>query len=113
MTEWWEITLVIMGAIITILTVWEKIESRHNKFREPTNSLDTRVSLIEQKMREYDERFSRDLERLDKIEESNKKIQRGVLALLNHALTGNNEEEMQAAQKDLNNFVWGGKTHEL
>lgn len=106
MAEWWEITLVIMGAIITIFTIWEKVESRANKFREPTSAIETRVSLIEQKMTEYELRFKRDKERLDDIEISNKLTLRATLALLNHSLTGNNEEEMSKVKKDLENFIY-------
>ena len=105
MTEWWEITLVIMGGIITIFTVWEKIESRANKFKEPTSAIETRVSLIEQKMNEYEVRFKKDKERLDDIEEINKLTLRATLALLNHSLTGNNEEEMNGVKKDLEKFL--------
>lgn len=106
MGEWWEITLVIMGAIITIFTIWEKVEGRANKFREPTSAIETRVSLIEQKMTEYELRFKRDKERLDDIEISNKLTLRATLALLNHSLTGNNEEEMSKVKKDLENFIY-------
>lgn len=105
MAEWWEITLVIMGAIITIFTIWEKVESRANKFREPTNAIETRVSLIEQKMNDYEIRFKRDKERLDDIEEINKLTLRATLALLNHSLTGNNEDEMNGVKKDLEKFL--------
>lgn len=105
MAEWWEITLVIMGAIITIFTIWEKVESRANKFREPTSAIETRVSLIEQKMTDYEIRFKRDKERLDDIEEINKLTLRATLALLNHSLTGNNEDEMNGVKKDLEKFL--------
>ena len=105
MAEWWEITLVIMGAIITIFTIWEKVESRANKFREPTSAIETRVSLIEQKMNDYEIRFKRDKERLDDIEEINKLTLRATLALLNHSLTGNNEDEMNGVKKDLEKFL--------
>ena len=105
MTEWWEMTLVIMGAIITIFTIWEKVESRANKIKEPTSAIETRVSLIEQKMDDYEIRFKKDKERLDDIEEINKLTLRATLALLNHSLTGNNEDEMNGVKKDLEKFL--------
>lgn len=43
-----------------------------------------------------------------KREHDEKAEQRAILALLNHALTGNNEHEMQTAKDDLNEVVWGG-----
>lgn len=40
-------------------------------------------------------------------ETAEKAEQRAILALLNHALTGNNEHEMETAKDDLNEVVWG------
>lgn len=40
-------------------------------------------------------------------ETAEKAEQRAILALLNHALTGNNEHEMETAKDDLNSVVWG------
>ena len=105
MSEWWEVTLVIMGAIITIFTIWEKVEGRANKFREPTSVIETRVSLIEQKINDYENRLKIDKERLDNIEEINKLTMRATLALLNHSLTGNNEDEMNGVKHDLEKFL--------
>ena len=42
-----------------------------------------------------------------KRERDEKSEQRAILALLNHALTGNNEKEMESAKADLNEVVWG------
>lgn len=40
-------------------------------------------------------------------EMADKAEQRAILALLNHALTGNNEHEMETAKDNLNSVVWG------
>lgn len=44
-----------------------------------------------------------------KREHDEKAEQRAILALLNHAMTGNNEHEMEVAKNDLNEVVWGEK----
>ena len=105
MNEWWQLTLVICGAIITILTVWNMIESRVKAIKEPTTTLASRVAVIESKIEEYEVRFKRDKERLDEIESGNRIMQRCLLALLNHSLNGNNEEEMLDVKKDLEAYL--------
>ena len=113
MSEWMQYTLVICGGIITILTLWNMIEQRVKSTRQPTNNLEERVSLLEKKLEfeikatfvEYDARFGRDKQKIESIEEGNKVTQQTILALLNHAIDGNNEEEMNAARKDLNKYL--------
>ena len=117
MSEWMQYTLVICGGIITVLTVWNMIEQRVNKTRQPTNNLEERVSLLEKKLEfeikatfvEYDARFGRDKTKIESIEEGNKVTQQAILALLNHAIDGNNEEEMKDARKALNKYLVGGR----
>ena len=113
MSEWMQYTLVICGALITILTLWNMVEQRIKSTRQPTNNLEERVSLLEKKLEfeikatfvEYDARFGRDKQKIESIEEGNKVTQQAILALLNHAIDGNNEEEMNAARKDLNKYL--------
>lgn len=48
-----------------------------------------------------------------KREHDEKSEQRAILALLNHAITGNNEAELESAKDDLNKVVWGeGEKHD-
>lgn len=113
MSEWMQYTLVICGGIITILTVWNMVEQRVNKTKEPTNNLEDRVALLERKLEieikasftEYDARFGRDKSRLDSIEEGNRVTQRALLALLEHSIDGNNTEALIDAKKELNDYL--------
>lgn len=113
MNEWWQITLVILGALITIFTVWEKIESRVTKTKEPTTNLEERVSLLEKKLEfeikatfvEYDARFGRDKAKIESIEEGNKVTQKALLGLLKHSIDGNNIEALKKAEEDLSQYL--------
>lgn len=115
MSEWMQYTLVICGGIITILTLWNMVEQRIKSTRMPTSNLEDRVSLLEKKLEfeikatfvEYDARFGRDKQKIESIEEGNKVTQQAILALLNHAIDGNNEEEMIDARKGLNKYLIG------
>lgn len=113
MSEWLAITLAIFGGIITVLTVWNMVEQRVNKTRQPTTNLEERVSLIERKLEfeikatfvEYDARFGRDKTKIESIEEGNRVTQQALLAILEHSIDGNNVDGLIQAKKDLNNYL--------
>ena len=112
MSEWMQYTLVICGGIITILTLWNMVEQRIKSTKMPTDNLEERVSLLEKKMEfeikatfvEYDARFGRDKQKIEAIEDGNRVTQQALLALLNHAIDGNNVDEMNDARKELNKY---------
>lgn len=113
MSEWMQYTLVICGGVITILTLWNMVEQRIKSTRQPTNNLEERVSLLEKKLEfeikatfvEYDARFGRDKQKIEAIEDGNRVTYQALLALLNHTIDGNNEEEMNDARKEINKYL--------
>lgn len=113
MSEWLEITLAICGGLITLMTLWNLIEQRVSKTKEPTNNLEERVNLLERKMdfeikavfERYDTMFGRDKARLDSNEEGIKVILRGLLAMMKHEIDGNHTEELKKASDDLQEYM--------
>jgi hypothetical protein len=99
--------------LVSLLTLWDKVDARKKALNEPTAQLESRVKAIEdrinleysQKFLAYDAHFNRDLKRIEAIEEGNKVTQRALLALLNHAIDGNDVEEIRRASKDLNEYL--------
>lgn len=112
MSEWMSYTLVICGGLITLMTLWKLVEDRVKSTKMPTDNLEERVSLLEKKMEfeikatfvEYDARFGRDKQKIEAIEDGNRVTQQALLALLNHAIDGNNVDEMNDARKELNKY---------
>jgi len=113
MSEWMSYTLVICGGLITLMTLWKLIEERVRSTKMPTNNLEERVSLLEKKIDfeikatfvEYDARFGRDKQKIEAIEDGNRVTYQALLALLNHTIDGNNEEEMNDARKEINKYL--------
>lgn len=113
MKEWVEITLVICGGLITIMTLWNMVEQRIKSTKMPTSNLEERVSLIEKKLEfeikatfaEYDARFGRDKQKIEAIEEGNRVTQKALLALLKHSIDGNNIDALKKAETDLSEFL--------
>lgn len=113
MSEWLEITLAICGGLITLMTLWNLIEQRVSKTKEPTNNLEERVNMLERKIdfeikavfERYDTMFGRDKARLDSNEEGIKVILRGLLAMMKHEIDGNHTEELKKASDDLQEYM--------
>lgn len=113
MSEWLQITLAIMGGLITVMTLWNMIEQRVNKTKEPTSNLDERVSILEKKLEfevkavfeHYDSMFGRDKARLDSNEEGIKVILRGLLAMMKHEIDGNNTDALKKASDELQEYM--------
>jgi hypothetical protein len=113
MSDWLEITLAICGGLITLMTLWNLIEQRVSKTKEPTNNLEERVNLLERKMdfeikavfERYDSMFNKDKARLDSNEEGIRIILKGLLAMMKHEIDGNHTEELQKASDDLQDYI--------
>jgi hypothetical protein len=108
-------SLVVAGVafLVSLLTLWDKVDQRKKILKEPTTALEERVKIIEDKLNleytqrflAYDAHFKQDLKRIEAIEEGNKITQQALLALINHAIDGNDVEEIRNASRDLTNYL--------
>lgn len=113
MTEWWQITLAIIGGTLVFINFFNAVKDLVKSTKQPTSNLEERVSLLEKKLEfeikatfvEYDARFGRDKQKIEAIEDGNRVTYQALLALLNHTIDGNNEEEMNDARKEINKYL--------
>lgn len=110
-----EIYVYFLGTCSFIITVWAVIEifakiveikTRPNKIQDETLAKHT------EKLKEHDKRFQdfeaffqRDKRRLDDINQSNHVTQGAILALLSHALNGNDLDSLRHAKESLENYL--------
>ena len=80
--------LVLIGNVIKIIKGW----------REPHDS-------AESWRRDVDDKLNRDNERLNDMEEGNKVICRGILAMLSHEINGNSNDKLIASQQEITNYL--------
>ncbi|MBP5668852.1 MAG: hypothetical protein J6X14_00905 [Lachnospiraceae bacterium] len=101
--------VVVVAFLLSAFNLWDKIDARISKSKEPTKVLETRIATVEtlvtQRFSSYDDHFAKDLGRIEKIEEGNKVTQQALLALLNHAIDGNDIAEVKKASKDLTDYL--------
>lgn len=111
--------LIILGdKVITVFRNWQK------RRQEPEDKLAEEISAkvlekLEPRFQGIDQKLSNDkalidnhtrqieslVKRADSTDSGIKAINRGVLALLNHALHNGNTSELEEAQKDINNYL--------
>ena len=64
-----------------------------------------RLCMIEERIKKHDQLFVNDKGRLDAMDEGNKVTQKALLALLSHAIDGNNIEPLKKAKEDLQEYL--------
>lgn len=100
---------VMAGAAAVIVKVIEKAKNPNKVQDEKIAALEEEVEQIKKEIKEneenHDRKFNADKSRLNSIDEANAVTQTAILALLSHAINGNNVEELQRAKKDLEIYL--------
>ncbi len=55
--------------------------------------------------RDVDEKLNRDNRRLNDLEEGNRVICRGILAMLSHEINGNSKDKLISSQQEITNYL--------
>lgn len=113
MPDWLANLSLIVAFVLSVFNLWDRIDSRVKAAKAPTKLLENRIEALEkvlntdygQRFREYDAHFRSDLQRIEQIEEGNKVTQKALLALLSHAVDGNNTEQLKKAENDLTQYL--------
>lgn len=104
--------LFLCGALITISSVTNVVlkffewKNKPNKVQDDRiRACEKRLDACEAKFNEHTRFFDSDKARLDDIDRSNKVTQRALLALLSHAINGNDVDNLQRAKDDLEDYL--------
>lgn len=81
-------TIVLLGNVIKTIKGWKQ---PHDDFRDWRQSVDTRLK--------------NDNDRLKSMEDGNKVICRGILALLSHEINGNSIDKLTASQTEITDYL--------
>lgn len=112
------ITLVGLASMLVIIcggitTIWKGLQSMKEAAaaaREPEEAQNRRLDDIERRLADYDRYFESDKGQLEEMRKANAIQMRVLLALLSHAIDGNNEKEMREARADLIGYMTGTAT---
>jgi hypothetical protein len=113
MPEWVANVSLILAVVLSAFNLWDKIDAKKKALKEPTKAMENRIAVLErtvnyemvERFEQYDSHFDRDLRRLESIEEGNRVTQKVLLALVSHALDGNDIEGLKDAKKDMEQYL--------
>lgn len=95
----------ICGAIVSISAAITIIIKVINKAKEPERNQNERITVLESKVAKYEKYFDNDNKRLVELEKGNIVTQQALLALLSHAINGNDLDSLKEAKTKLERYL--------
>lgn len=110
--EFWAILMGCCSALITIAAAVTIVINAFKKLKEPENvqnqklkEMDERMKTFEDRLKKHEEYFNNDNKRLLAIEEGNRVTQKAILALMSHAINGNDIDKLKEAENSLREYL--------
>ena len=104
-TEAWAWLLAAALAITTLANAVEKIVKAWKAARAPNEQQNQRLDKLEEWRRDVDRKLLNDNNHLIAVDEGARVTQRALIALLDHGIDGNNIKQMQDAKAELQNHL--------
>lgn len=95
----------ISAAIGVIFKSLEKLKAPEKAQNERLNTIDSKLSEHDKILKQFREYFKNDDNRFIAIENSNKITQSALLALLKHAINGDDLESLKTAERSLEEYL--------
>lgn len=98
LAQLWQIFIAMCGSIATVAGAVAIIYNIHQKAKQPDTERD-------EALKHHSELLDNDNKRLKELEDSNKVLMQSMLALLSHAIDGNNTEDLKDARDELQKYL--------
>lgn len=95
----------ICALVTSIASIVNIIAVLANKVKEPERTQNDRIVALETEVKEMQQHLDNDNQRFNQIEKGNHVTHEALLALLSHAINGNDEEALVQARDDLNKYL--------
>ena len=105
MTEVWTIILAAASAIVLISNAAEKIIKAVKVAKAPEERQNAEIEEIKDRLTKVEVKLSSDDARIKDAKECNHVLTKGMLALLDHGINGNNVNQMKAARQDVEAYL--------
>ena len=105
MTELWTIILAGASAIVLISNAAEKIIKAVKAAAAPEKKQNAEIEDIKDRLTKVETKLSSDDARIKDAKECNHVLTKGMLALLDHGINGNNVNQMKAARQDVEAYL--------
>jgi hypothetical protein len=105
MTELWPSILAAASAIVLLSNAVEKIIKAVKAAKAPEQRQNDEIEGIKLRLDRVENELSLDEKHLKDVRECNHVITKGVLALLDHGINGNNIDQMKDARHDVETYL--------
>ena len=105
MTEFWAIVLAAASAIVLLSNAAEKIAKAVRAAKAPEQRQDDEISEIKSRLDKVEAKLDKDKIQIADAKECNHVLTKGMLALLEHGINGNNIDQMREAKNDVNAYL--------
>ena len=105
MTEIWAIVLAAASAIVLLSNAVEKIVKAVKAAKAPEDKQNTRLDGIEKRLDRVEREILTEEKQIKDAKECNHVLTKGMLALLEHGINGNNIDQMKDAKADVNAYL--------
>ena len=105
MTEVWTIILAGASAIVILSNAAEKIIRAVKAVKAPEEKQNADIEDIKDRLTKVETKLSSDDQRIKDAKECNHVLTKGMLALLDHGINGNNVNQMKAARQDVEAYL--------
>ena len=93
------------GAVCTIAAAIAVFYKAVAKAQEPEHIQNQRLDELEKTVDKFAEYLDRDNKRLNAVDEGNRVTQQALLALMSHAINGNDIDKLSRAKDDLESYL--------
>ncbi len=100
-----ELVLWVCGAIVSVSAAITIIVKVVQKIKAPEKNQNERISKLEKEAEKFKQLFDNDNQRLKALEEGTIITQQSILALLSHAINGNDVDSLKDAKNDLERYL--------
>ena len=101
----WTWILAACGMIIALGGAWAIVAKVFKPNRDMRKDLDALIQKQIEDQANNDRRFKKDLESIEALNESTKYLCKGMLALLNHEISGNSIDKITKARDELSTYL--------
>lgn len=105
MTDLWPTILAVASAIVLISNATEKIVKAVKAAKAPEQRQDDEISEIKNRLDKVEKKLDNDKVQIDDIREGNHVLTKGMLALLEHGINGNNIDQMRDAKNGVEAYL--------
>lgn len=105
MTEVWTIILAAASAVVLLSNAAEKIIKAVKVAKAPEERQNAEIEEIKDRLTKVETKLSSDDARIKDAKECNHVLTKGMLALLDHGINGNNVNQMKAARQDVEAYL--------